>query len=55
MEGRGVHSGGDFGVGVNVAHPPCRHGPAAMASPGSGILPILGAAHSGRNLGTMVG
>ena len=55
MKGHGVPSGGNFGVGVHVAHPSGRHGPAATASPSGGILPVLGTAHNRRKLGTMWG
>ena len=40
-----VPPGGITGVGVHVAHPPSKHGPAAMATSGHGDLILLGGAH----------
>ena len=55
MEGHGVPLGGILGVGVHVAHTPREHGAAEMASLHCSDLLVLGAAHGGRYLDTVVG
>ena len=42
-------------VGVQVAHPPSRHGPAPVASSGRGDLLVLGAGHGESYLDTVLG
>ena len=41
-------------MGVHVAHPPCNHGPAAMASSGLGNINVLVASHGECYLETVV-
>ena len=41
LEGHGDPPGSDFGVSMHVAHPLCRHAPAALTSPGGSLLPVV--------------